>query len=552
MTRRRDFLARFVSAIGLAGVRDLKADGSTPGSDGMLNVQAFGARGDDSHDDTLAFHEGIAAAKRQRKRLFVPPGRYRVTDSIELAAKEIDGCLLIGSGRKFTTVRYDGDPERPLLVCRGGSGYVGNCGACNIGLASASGKSSCAVYLDGRCFAEFRSLTIDGFSKGIWLHNASKGVFTEFNSFSDVVLDHCAEGIRLEKGEGEESFHGNRFTNVTIHVRGGEIGLNQLSGYFYNGFLDVTFFGLEQGAVYINADGVTEHSFGTIHYESFAPALLSGSGRFWWSGSFTGIGVVADRTSPRHPQMRVIASSDYWTPEKYGDSSLLAAAPPSANGLLNGAFPLLQRLYGEDVESLLVNVYRSDRENGLFIGASSFGESSSAAKLGFFFDASGRLIRSYHPGGLEVQGPDRQSLLLADADGLRISGDLEARGGYRQTLDGWSLDAVQVGRESSVPRFGLGGSQGIWMAPRAGSLTAMLLRCEQRAQAGKLTGLIRSAGIDLDASCSLTANEQVAVVTFKKDAVPFAAGDPLDVMVAASADWAPADCRVHIVLEVET
>jgi len=51
---------------------------------GMLNVRAFGAKGDGSSDDTDAIDEAIRTASTANKALFFPAGYYRVT-SIDVA-----------------------------------------------------------------------------------------------------------------------------------------------------------------------------------------------------------------------------------------------------------------------------------------------------------------------------------------------------------------------------------------------------------------------------------------------------------------------------------
>lgn len=56
-------------------------------------MQDFGAVGDGVADDTVAFHAAIAATTRGA--IFVPPGRYRITDDLRM---EKSGVVLRGAG----------------------------------------------------------------------------------------------------------------------------------------------------------------------------------------------------------------------------------------------------------------------------------------------------------------------------------------------------------------------------------------------------------------------------------------------------------------------
>lgn len=69
------------------------------------DVRAFGARGDGRTDDTRAFQEAIA--KTSNGALFVPPGRYVITDVLEI---EKPGLVLRGAGPDKTVLFF----PRPL------------------------------------------------------------------------------------------------------------------------------------------------------------------------------------------------------------------------------------------------------------------------------------------------------------------------------------------------------------------------------------------------------------------------------------------------------
>lgn len=75
--------------------------------DQLVNIKSFGAKGDDSTDDTAA----VQAAVDSGLPLFVPPGKYRLSASITWANK----LTMVSPGNaQFTDIR-SGNPEEPLF-----------------------------------------------------------------------------------------------------------------------------------------------------------------------------------------------------------------------------------------------------------------------------------------------------------------------------------------------------------------------------------------------------------------------------------------------------
>ncbi len=72
-----------------------------PQVDPGVSVKSFGAKGDGRADDTKAFQEAIA--KTVRGTIEVPPGRYLITDMLEISRP---GIVLRGAG-----------PDRSILFC---------------------------------------------------------------------------------------------------------------------------------------------------------------------------------------------------------------------------------------------------------------------------------------------------------------------------------------------------------------------------------------------------------------------------------------------------
>lgn len=77
------------------------------------NVETFGARGDDEKDDTQAFKAALAATKTGA--VFVPAGRYIITDNLKIARS---GVVLRGAGTGRTTLFF----PKPLQAIKPDTG----------------------------------------------------------------------------------------------------------------------------------------------------------------------------------------------------------------------------------------------------------------------------------------------------------------------------------------------------------------------------------------------------------------------------------------------
>ena len=80
---------------------------------GEANVKQFGAKGDAEHDDTQAFYYSVRSADS----IYIPTGRYILTDTISFDNKNIRGS-------NYTHVTIFGkitDPDKPILAVGGNS-----------------------------------------------------------------------------------------------------------------------------------------------------------------------------------------------------------------------------------------------------------------------------------------------------------------------------------------------------------------------------------------------------------------------------------------------
>jgi hypothetical protein len=92
-----------------------------PANSLAVNDARFGAAGDGRADDTIAVRQCIAAAQKENKIVWLPPGAFKITGDIDLPP----GVTLQGAGLWHTTLMGDrdlyGDAHRRVRLNGGGS-----------------------------------------------------------------------------------------------------------------------------------------------------------------------------------------------------------------------------------------------------------------------------------------------------------------------------------------------------------------------------------------------------------------------------------------------
>lgn len=121
----------------------------------------------------------------------------------------------------------------------------------------------------------------------------------------------------------------------------------------------------------------------------------------------------------------------------------------------------------------------------------------------------------------------------------------------RQAVDGWYRDAVAASLTAVVLSRLAGAAPNYWIAPRAGSITGVVVRSDAARAAGTLTVevFLNGSGTGLTAVLDGT-NTTVKATTQASALDTFAAGDQLDVRITTDGAWLPTTANVRAALEV--
>lgn len=419
-----------------------------------LDVRGFDADRD-GKVSTDELQAAIDSARALRGTLYLPPGTYDVHRTLRVSQGSFDACRIQGDNTRGTVIRSHLRGEEPVFSFRGGWGDAGNAGLSNLTIEPAPGRDreGTGIYLDGLNFGLFGNLHIRRMRNAIWLHNDTPDPdprnpdntpsFSEMNQFSHVWIKQCRNGVRMQAGRGQQSFHGNVFDQVFMDIYGSDTGFNHLSGYYYNGRFRLYLWGHTDSVVYVNAGGKAELNTGDITYESQdepggAGPRLTGGGKFWFHGHFQGLGKVDDATAPRQKWTKVFACDNYWKKSEYGSSGLLAGPMTGQNRCDNGPLGFFQSLTRKDVNSVLLNTYDNSPDNGFYLGTSGFQKAESEADLGMFLAGDGSRIKTWNKRGLTVEGP-----------ALHVDGSLRVGAGGYRVVEGVVRQGAAPGRAAA-------------------------------------------------------------------------------------------------------
>ena len=138
---------------------------------------------------------------------------------------------------------------------------------------------------------------------------------------------------------------------------------------------------------------------------------------------------------------------------------------------------------------------------------------------------------------------------------FNISGDITAKGGFRQTIDGWYQENVAAS-QIAVPLTRLATTTEVptrWITMRYGSITGVSVKSNAARTNGTLTITVYKNGGALALTAILDAtNTLFKATTQVKDNDTFAPGDELELRIDTTGTWTPVTADIRASLEIES
>jgi len=165
-------------------------------------------------------------------------------------------------------------------------------------------------------------------------------------------------------------------------------------------------------------------------------------------------------------------------------------------------------------------------------------------------------------GAVAITGATSITGATAITGDTTITGDIAATGGFRQCVQFGRADVAagdNASAASSTPialGFGANGACVVgWVAPRAGSITALSAALSAAAAGSNLIIGVYKNGTIMNAAAIITlasaTSDTKGYTTFAKDTYTFAANDVIDVRYRASTGWSATTADLGVGLELE-
>lgn len=237
-------------------------------SGNVVNVKEFGAKGDDSANDTSAFQAALTAAAGGT--LLIPEGIYLVDTTLTYAANTLGPIRIVGTGAG-SVIKLTGATNKAFHITgvAGTTSEFAQLQDFRI-LSATSGTSAAGIHLDGLAIVAVHDVYISGASKmtnGIQCTGAQQG------EISGGFVHQCTTGIRLEASGGVHTngldIHGVSLNNTATNLVADQAD----SLFFHSNHLAIAPIGVD-----VVAGGFGRNSFFHNHIESHTTAGIRAAG----------------------------------------------------------------------------------------------------------------------------------------------------------------------------------------------------------------------------------------------------------------------------------
>ena len=217
-----------------------------------VNVMAFGAKGDGSHDDTVAIQSAIESLKVTGGIIFFPPGKYNISSTLyvgstTMGTTDYQGISLLGSyytsstlqaPAKNATFRWIGGTGIPVLQVGGAyvSGYlpIGGFQIKNV-FINGNAIADTGIFCDQLQGSSIENVAIKActsYCLNLTTSNTTSGYNTQHNRFTQISLEATTGScIALQMsgnaGDTANCCH-NLFVKTLISQSASNVGINLL------------------------------------------------------------------------------------------------------------------------------------------------------------------------------------------------------------------------------------------------------------------------------------------------------------------------------------
>ncbi len=546
----------------------------------IFDVRQFGAAGDGIADDARALNAALQAVPSRGGVLYFPAGVYRTTQGLRLV--ERSNVTVTGEGAG-SVIKIAG-PEAPFGVELGGAcrnlvirqlGVIGAATASSvqtgIGTATNSNFSGTGVWIVDCEVAQV--------NRGIYLEASPWGAYSDIwisrNRIHDIVGTDSGRGYGIANGGGYDvQITGNHLANCQRH------SIYQAAG----------------GRAMIGHNLIRDHRHG-IATGGMWPALVVArssdvvvAGNLFIGCQDGALSIEPHDTDPTVPSRNIAVIGNVFRDSGRQDL-ILGNQNPAGSGPLDTITVMGNtfvrkddpdsvteaiRIYGGKHIRIAGNVFRATggyRVPYAAIVASPYEaaagtdhlaiQENSAILVGdrgtvHFVELGAALCTGAQhvivsENDVALQGPPGSTLVWYDVPPTSQTLLVSGAGVLRQMLDGWYRDDIGPSWRA-VPLYrGVGSAfPAAWLAPRAGQILGVYVKANEPRRSGRLTVEVyrnaESTGLRVILD---DRHEQFGTVRVPAGAMPFEAGDELELRLSTDQAFSPSTLDLRAGLEVQ-
>jgi hypothetical protein len=266
--------------------------------DGQVNVKDFGAKGDNSTDDTVTIRTAVSYAYRSGVPIvFLPSGTYKISNTIYMTNDEASdfppsliGCN-VGSSRIISSSSFPAGS--PLIDFRGNgqlSSHAKVSGIRFTGRGVNNGYNEVGIRLRGTKGLLISECQLDALQYAVRFHNTDSGVATEYNVVKNcnfempmaTTLHYYRTGSTSAWSFRGDGIAGSSITHTTDNIPAyyvEDISGQSEKALVYDAPMEITSFGGGSRILFQSNVNSDHRIYGAFREEGELTTIAGGSGK---------------------------------------------------------------------------------------------------------------------------------------------------------------------------------------------------------------------------------------------------------------------------------
>lgn len=203
-----------------------------------VSVRDFGAKGDNTTDDTAAVQACLTYCQGSGAVMFVPSGQYKVGDLTVNGTMSTGGVDILGEhvghvgpGAIGATFIYTGTGICLSINAGGGVGYHYRTNIRNVGFWAPSTGCTALIYAKNLQECTFENVSVNGTSDSLTLVNGFLFDSAGIVNLDNCCITRCTNGVHFSAATGVNSSGGFNLTRCNIYLNKNAVNMGLMDSF---------------------------------------------------------------------------------------------------------------------------------------------------------------------------------------------------------------------------------------------------------------------------------------------------------------------------------